>query len=138
MKKIIASIIVTLIGFCGFAENHELNDKFVNALITVESAGRNYAVGDNGRAVGCLQIWSTVVDDVNKTSKVKYTYNDRKNRAKSIAICKAYLTKYGRAYQRKTGKKPTHEVYARIWNGGPSGYKKTNTKKYWNKVKKHL
>jgi hypothetical protein len=30
------------------------------------------------------------------------------------------------------------EVLARIHNGGPKGYKKTATVKYWNKVKKEL
>ena len=34
--------------------------------------------------------------------------------------------------------KPTYEVYARIWNGGPDGWKKRSTLKYWKKVKKEL
>ena len=32
----------------------------------------------------------------------------------------------------------TDEDRARIWNGGPNGYKKQATVKYWKKVKEHL
>lgn len=104
----------------------------------MESNGRDNAIGDNGKAVGCLQIWTAVVDDVNSTSKVKYSYADRRNRAKSIEICKAYLDKYGRVYQKRTGRVPTSEVYARIWNGGPNGHRNARTDEYWMKVKTYL
>ena len=33
--------------------------------------------------------------------------------------------------EKETGKKPTDEVLARIWNGGPRGWKKKSTRKYW-------
>lgn len=114
------------------------SDKLINALITVESNGNASAIGDNGKAVGVLQIWPSVIKDVNGVSKIKYTNDDRKSKAKSIAICKAYLNWYGKVYQKKTGKVPTNEVYARIWNGGPIGYRKSATIKYWDKVSRHM
>lgn len=30
------------------------------------------------------------------------------------------------------------EARARIWNGGPRGYRKDSTKKYWKKVKEAM
>ncbi len=30
------------------------------------------------------------------------------------------------------------EARARIWNGGPRGYRKDSTKKYWEKVKEAM
>ena len=141
MKKIVTvlTIMSMVIGcFGATSKNHVLTDKFIDALIRVESNGRDNAIGDNGKAVGCLQIWTDVVDDVNQVSKKKYSYSDRKNRAKSIEIRKAYLNRWGRHYQRKTGKVPTQEVYARIWNGGPNGWRKKSTLGYWYNVKQYM
>ena len=106
-------------------------------LIQVESGGNNQAIGDGGNAVGCLQIWKIVVDDVNRIQKDEvFTYADRTDRQKSVRMAQIYLTHYGNHYERKTGHMANMEVLARCWNGGPSGYKKQSTVKYWNKVKK--
>ena len=42
------------------------------------------------------------------------------------------------AYTRRTGRIPTAETYARIWNGGPDGWKKPTTAAYWRKVRAKL
>jgi hypothetical protein len=110
----------------------------VKALIQVESKGNDLAVGDNGRAVGCLQIWEVVIKDVNRVYHTNYKATDRTDRKKSIQICRKYLVIWGKHYEKVTGKKCTLEVLARIWNGGPNGWKKDSTIKYWNKVKKEL
>lgn len=107
----------------------------VSALIEVESNGNSNAIGDNGNAIGCLQIWKVVVDDINRIYKTNFKYSDRTNRIKSVYMCIEYLTYWGKVYHRKTNLEPNNEVYSRIWNGGPYGYKKECTKKYWNKVK---
>ena len=108
------------------------------ALIQVESSGNNLAIGDNGKAHGCLQIHKILVRDVNSIYKTKFTYNDRFNRTKSLAMAHLYLLHYAKQYSKKTGKVPNIEVLARIWNGGPNGYKKQDTKKYWLKVKAQI
>lgn len=108
----------------------------INAIIRVESNGDTNAVGDSGRSVGCMQISKAVVDDVNRFSSKTYTYNDRYNRAKSIEIFKIYINHY--ATTKRLGHTPTLEDIARIWNGGPNGFKKTATKSYWIKVKNEL
>lgn len=102
----------------------------ISALIAVESSGNDLAIGDNGRAVGPLQIHRAVVLDVNRFTRSHYRHQDMTNRAQARAVCQAYLTHYGK------GK--TTEEQARIWNGGPTGDRKTATAAYWAKVKKEI
>lgn len=110
----------------------------VSALIAVESGGDTNAVGDNKTAIGILQIHQCVLDDIHWRTRIFYAPDDRKNPEKSKEICRVYLTGYGYEYEKKTGKKATPEVLARIWNGGPNGWQKKNTLKYWQKVKREL
>lgn len=114
--------------------NAQINNTFINALIQKESKGVNNAIGDNSRARGCLQIWEVVIIDVNRVYKTKYTHNDAFNRKLSIEICKKYLIYWGNVYKKKTNKEPTLEIYAKIWNGGPEGYNKSETLKYWKEI----
>jgi hypothetical protein len=103
----------------------------ITALIAVESGGNDLAIGDNGRAIGPLQIHRGVVQDVNRITGSNYQWQQMTNRVQARAVCEAYLKHYGK------GK--TTEEQARIWNGGPQGHKKkTATQAYWNKVEKHL
>ena len=112
------------------------SDRLIDALVKVESNGNPRAVGDNGKALGILQIWAVVVQDVNEVSRVKYTHADAFDPAKARAICRAYLARYATA--KRLGREPTDEDYARIWNGGPNGHNKPSTLKYWHKVAKVL
>ena len=108
-------------------------------LIQVEGSGNDSAIGDNGRAVGVLQIWKITVDDVNRISGKSYTYADRLNREKSIEMCRISLLHYGKHYEKTTGKRVTMEVLSRNWNGSPvNGYKNPKTLKYWRKCEKLL
>ena len=102
----------------------------ITALIAVESSGNDMAIGDNGRALGPLQIHRGVVLDVNRFTGSNYRHQDMTNRAAARAVCQAYLEHYGR------GK--TTEQQARIWNGGPTGDRKSATESYWAKVKKQM
>jgi soluble lytic murein transglycosylase-like protein len=102
----------------------------ITALIAVESSGNDLAIGDNGRAVGPLQIHRGVVLDVNRITGSNYRHQDMTNRAAARAVCQAYLTHYGRG--------ATTEQLARRWNGGPTGDRKSATMAYWAKVKKAL
>lgn len=113
-------------------------ENLINALIEVESSGNVKAIGDNGKAKGCLQIWDVVIKDVNQFYKTKYTSKDAFNKEKSKDICKKYLTYWGKIYKSKHGIEPSIEIYAKIWNAGPEGYKNPKTISYWNRVKSVL
>jgi hypothetical protein len=105
----------------------------IAALITVETGGcRNpdLAIGDAGLAIGALQIHRAVVVDANRIAGTSYTHAQMTNRVAARRVCEIYLSRYA------AGK--TNEEAARIWNGGPTGHKKSATVSYWNKVKKHL
>jgi hypothetical protein len=102
----------------------------ISALIIVESSGNDLAIGDNGRAIGPLQIHRGVVLDVNRITGSNYRWESMTNRAAARAVCEAYLKHYGKG--------ASTEQLARRWNGGPRGDTKTSTKAYWAKVKKHL
>lgn len=108
----------------------------------VESKLEHRAVGDHGQAVGIVQIWPVVVDDVNRIiGQKRYNYRDRSDQIRSREIFLIYLDHYGQDYQKKTGKELNPEVLARIWNGGPfeddpAWWRKTD--RYWRKVKRLL
>ena len=102
----------------------------ISALIIVESSNNDLAVGDQGKAIGCLQIHKAVVLDVNRITGSNYRHQDMTNRAQARAVCQAYLEHYGKG--------ASTEQLARRWNGGPAGDRKSATEAYWAKVKKHL
>jgi len=103
-------------------------------LVHVESGGDLNAVGDNGKAKGCLQLRAIYVEDVNRIYKTKYTHDDAFDKYKAHEITFLYLMHYGKRYEKLTGKTVTNEVLSRIHNGGPNGFKNPKTEKYWKKV----
>lgn len=103
---------------------------FIAALIHVESSGNNVAIGDGGKAYGCLQIHPAVVKDVNRIYGAGLKHTDMFDRDLSVAVCRKYLEYYGSTLPRTA----TLEDYARIWNGGPNGWRSPRTKAYWKKV----
>ena len=124
---------------------------FIAALIAVESGGNVKAIGDNGRAYGILQIHQCVVEDVNRVYDFRvlpngtvvaggkegrpFVHADMFKEQYARLATVSYLRHYGRVYKRQTGNDSTPEVYARIHNGGPYGWRKTATVGYWKKVK---
>lgn len=108
----------------------------IPAIAAVESNNNSNAHNSQEDAVGLLQIRKICVDDVNRFSPIKYTYQDRWDAGKSKEIFVRYVGHYGTL--ERLGRKPTQEDYARIWNAGPNGYKKDSSKKYWIKVKNKL
>ena len=135
MKKI---FFFTLLILSSSVKAVEVSQSLLDAIQAVESNGNERAIGDNGKAVGAFQIHKIYVDDVNSFSSEKFTYEDRNDKEKSQKIVKLYLEHYGKNYEKKTGKKATNEVLARIHNGGPKGHNKEATKNYWKKVENNL
>jgi hypothetical protein len=112
-------------------------------LIAVETGGEIYpdqAVGDSGASIGCLQIQMPVIEDVNRIYHRNFSSMDRLNRQESMKIAKLWLTYYGNRYERRTGEKPTYEIYCRLWNGGYKGLfdKPSETDYYWSKCERYL
>ena len=116
-------------------EHLKMIDKLIAVLMMIESGGNPNEIGDNGKAVGILQIHKIVIDDVNRIYGTDYRYDDRTDVKHSDSICRLYLAYWGDKYEQEMDMKPSLETYARIWNGGPRGWNKKSTIKYWNKVK---
>lgn len=133
MKKII--IVLAILISNVLHADIEILKEMLPHIAQVESLSGILTNGDNGRAIGDLQIWKITVDDVNRVYKTNFTYNDRSSRKMSEKIFIKYLSFWGKQYYKKTCEQPTEEIYARIWNGGPEGYKKSSTIKYWKRYK---
>jgi hypothetical protein len=116
------------------------SQSLIDALIKVESGGNDWAVGDKhlaDKAYGCLQIRKPCVDDVNRVYKTKYAAPGMLgNRKDSVDVFNRYMSIY--ATEKMIGRPVTDEDRARIWNGGPTGWKRNSTKEYWLKVKSKL
>ena len=105
-------------------------DNLVNAVIHVESRGDTLAHNIKEDAVGVLQIRPIMVKEVNRILRFdKYTLQDRWDKQKSIEMFNVI---------RQHTPNPTNEKIARNWNGGPNGYRKNSTLKYWQKVQQQL
>ena len=103
--------------------------QLMSALIAIESGGDNSKVGDAGE-VGILQIREICVRDVNRIYGTKYAWPEAAlDEATAMEICRKYLTYYGARV-----KNCTPEQAARIWNGGPRGWRLKATRGYWKKV----
>ena len=108
--------------------------EIISALMYVESSNNDSAYNASEDAVGCLQIRKTMVNDVNRIlrkrkSPVRFTYEDRWCRYKSINMFKIYCKHYNLT---------TAEEIARCWNGGPRGLHNPATVNYWKKVQSEL
>jgi len=115
-------------------------DKLILAIIMVESGGNDNAVGDKhlkNKAFGPMQIRKPCVQDANRYLGTSYTAEQcLGNRTISTIIFKAYMAIY--ATNKRIGRLVTDQDRARIWNGGPNGWKMASTIPYWQKVKKYL
>lgn len=102
-------------------------------LVSIESSGNDLAIGDGGAARGPLQIHKSVVEDVNRISGKHFQWRRMTNRAEATQVATIYLSHY--ATEARLGHKPSAEEVARIWNGGPNGYRRTATDGYARKFK---
>ena len=103
-------------------------DNFIEAIIWKESRGNENCAGDNGKAIGVLQIHPIMVREANRILKMKgkeevYTYEDRLNRAKSIEIFNIVQNFHNKSHD--------FERALQIWNKNhPESYKTDIMNKY--------
>jgi hypothetical protein len=114
-----------------------LSELLIAALIAVESGGNIKAVGDNGKAVGILQIHPEVVKDCNTIlGKKIYRLDDRYFKIKSINMANVYLAHY--CSEHRLGRKPLYKDFALCWHYGPMGPWMRDKDHYWDKVLEEL
>lgn len=134
MRKLIAMLLM-LLATVGYAD--PLLDRLLPALEQQESRGDPYAYNARENAAGILQIRPIMVRDLNRLAGYeKYHLDDRFKPAVARQMCREYLTHYSRPA--RLNKQPSLKDLARIWVGGPDGYKKASSKEYWDQVRKRL
>ena len=116
---------------------YKMQERLLDAMIQVESSGRDDAVGDNGNAIGPLQIWRVYWLDANEYKYLGGTYEDCFNRSYAKWVVHSYMERYAKEKWTDVNKFDP-EYCARIHNGGPRGNTKHATVKYWIKVQKEL
>lgn len=135
----IVAFVLLMIAACT-VRAEEPSSALTRALIAVESGGDNAVVGDQqlaDMAYGCLQIRQPCVDDYNKANATTYKAKDcLGNRDLSVKICKWYIDHY--TTESRLGHKSTDEDKSRVWNGGPNGFRKESTVKYWTRVQAQM
>lgn len=114
-------------------------DSILPTIITIESNNNPNTIGDNGKAIGLLQIHKECVQDVNRTFNTNYSHNQMIDSLKSVQVFKLYLTKGINRYMYKYDKYPQTNHIVRMWNGGIyQGYRINDTKKYFEKYQSKL
>jgi hypothetical protein len=111
-------------------KNESMNAILLSALMAVETGGErnpDLAIGDGGRAIGCLQIHRAVVLDVNRIAGTHYTHDQMTNRVAASRVCEIYLDHYGRGLDDISR--------ARVWNSGPRGHLKDCSRAYGERVR---
>ena len=116
----------------------ENTERLLNAIWFVESGCRNGAIkGDNGNALGPMQIWRGYHQDATEFSGLGGAYQDVSDIKYAKKVVKAYMARY--CTQRRLGREPTLRDFAVMHNGGPNahkakGQKLVNVNRYWAKV----
>lgn len=137
-SRIIATASLWLLAMSVPATAFELPDALLDIIAVVESNRDDSAIGDGGRARGRYQILRAYVEDANRIAGTSFSHKDAHDPDKARQIVRIYLNHYGRVYARKTGLEPSCEVLCRIHNGGPSGWRKKATLRYWKRCRKLL
>lgn len=110
-----------------------IDANFLRALSEVESGTNDLSVNKRENAHGRYQIRPCYLADANEFLGTSYTIDEMHDPATANTVVWAYLTRWGEAYERRTGRPATAEVLARIHNGGPRGAEKDCTIGYANR-----
>ena len=139
--KYYAPIVMTILTMAATLEGLEISDvsrhvKLLAAMCEVESGGDCSKVG-LADELGCYQILEPYwFDALEHDPSIGGVYEDVLDREYSEKVIYAFWDRY--ATEKRLGRPVTDEDRARMHNGGPNGYKKTKTIKYWDKVQKIL
>lgn len=106
-------------------------DRLIRAIIAIESNNDPRAIGDGGRAVGCLQIWPITVADANRIlGREEFALADRLDPDRSRAIFWTITNHYSSGC--------SDEIKAKRWCNGPRGEHKPGSAAYWAKVQRAM
>jgi hypothetical protein len=109
-------------------------------IASIETGGHsnpNQAIGDNGKAVGVLQIHPIMVRECNRlVGHKKFTLADRNDTTKSFSMAMVFLPHQKRRYERRYGRSPSKAKLIASWNSGSIFRPCTNS--YKRKISERL
>ena len=113
-------------------------ESFLDALAIVESGNNPSAVGDNGNAIGCYQIWRDYHADATEFSGLGGSYQDCFSCEYSRDVVTEFMKRY--AKPSRVDRPITLKDLSFMHVGGPNapwstGQKLQNCEVHWNKVK---
>jgi hypothetical protein len=108
----------------------EIDQTCLDAIAAVETNVNDAAINFAEDAHGRYQIRAGYLADGNAALGTRYTLAEMHDPDKAARIVTAYLTRYGRAFERRTGHEATAADLARIHNGGPLGAERYATVGY--------
>lgn len=112
-----------------------MNAELLAALIAVESNGNDLARGRHGE-LGALQVRPCVVADVNRLKGTHYRWAEMTNRWAALGVFRIYTGHY--CAEDRLGRPATSQDLARVWHGGPNGWKRRKTVAYWKRVQARM
>ena len=146
MKKLLIILPAILLFSCKQAEPQIIvktkiiyrdtcDSKFIHAIGELETLNNDSLVGDGGRAFGRYQIHSCAVTGSGLEKALGYQHKDMKDSVKAEHVFWAIMGINSYVYAQKYGQYPSYEDLARMWNGGPNGYKMEATLNYLKKFR---
>lgn len=111
------------------------DSEFIRKIGEIESLNTDNAIGDGGRAIGRYGIHDICVKGSGLHDLLNYNHKDMADSVKAEHVFWAVMGINCHTYAMRHGKYPTYEDLARMWNGGPIGYKMNATLKYLEKFR---
>lgn len=134
-KTVIKQIEPTIIYLTDTVYIDTCDSEFIRKIGQIESGNTDSITGDSGRGKGRFQIYNICVKGSGLHDLLGYSHNDMFNHKKSVHVFWATMGIFCHTYAQKHGHYPTYEQLARMWCGGPEGYKKNATLNYLHKFK---
>jgi hypothetical protein len=111
------------------------DSEFIAKIGTIETGGTDSITAEQGRGVGRYGIYNVCVRGSGLMDLLGYEHIDMMSKEKSDHVFWAMMGIFCYQYAQKHGHYPNYEDLARMWAGGPTGYKKNSTLKYLEKFK---
>lgn len=127
MKAILIGVLCTMSIYTIAAT---VSEDFLARLAAVESGANDAAINFAEGAYGRYQVREPYLADANAALGTSYTLAEMHDPRKAAAVVRAYLLRYGAAFERRVGREATDEDLARIHNGGPRGAERDATLGY--------
>lgn len=132
-KTVLKQIEPTIIYLTDTVYVDTCDSEFIRKIGYLESGNTDSAKSQHG--YGRFQIYNICVKGSGLHDLLGYSHNDMFNKEKSVHVFWATMGIFCHTYAQKHGKYPSYEDLARMWCGGPEGYKKNATLNYLHKFK---